>query len=126
MSTTTASAEIPVPRELLPAFRDNVRQDLELIGDKLKSAASVDDAEQLAEALSEAEAAIAAHRAFLVDDLDAYPAAAVSFAAVSVIEDAESRIADDHLSLDEAEFYVKRARTCQALRDHADAWATTA
>ena len=61
----------------------------------------------------------AAYRAFAFD-ADTYPAAAVALAVKEAIEDAESRISDDHLTVDEAEFYIKRVRTYEALLGSAD------
>ena len=115
MSTTTAPAEIPVPRDLLPAFRENVKNSIEMLADSLKSAIT-DDEPELEDICDEIHLALMAHRAF-ARDADAYPADLVRLAAGYVIADAASRITDDGLTVDEAEFYVRRVRACEALRE---------
>lgn len=78
----------------------------------------------LTEQQSDVERVGAAYRAFALD-ADTYPAAAVALAARAAraaIADAESRISDDHLSVAEAEFYIKRVRTCEALLECDAEW----
>lgn len=112
MSTTTApAAEIDVPRELLPALRENIRSELTMYGQSLDER---DDAEAFDESCDRIERLIAARRA-LTEDADTYPVIAVRHAAMVTIRDAESRIQDDPLSVEETKFYVDRVRVCEAL-----------
>ncbi|MEA2190743.1 MAG: hypothetical protein QOI73_864 [Solirubrobacteraceae bacterium] len=113
MSTITAPAEIEVPRDLLPTLRENVRLGLEMLADSLSHA--VCNHEPIDDICHELELALAAHRAF-AHDADAYPADAVCFAVRYTIQDARSRIAEDHVSVDEAELLVGRIRACEALQ----------
>ena len=113
MSTTTAPAEIPVPRDLLPVLRKSVERALQYLALANRPGCVVTH-EELERFCADVERVGAAWRAFALD-ADAYPAAAVAIAVKEAIEYAESCIADDQLSVDEAEMYVKRVRACEKL-----------
>ena len=103
------SSTIAVPADLVAAMRDNMKVALPLdgfdSGDAVdKVLAACDEIQRLADVL----------RALSVE-ADAYPREAVRVAAIETIEDAGSRISDDHLTVDEAEFYIDRIRACEAL-----------
>lgn len=107
---STNSQQIPVPADLLPELRTNLAQALVLLGDDLAHA----DVDGLDAPCDEIARTIAAHRA-LQADADTYPRDAVALAAAHTIDDAASRIADDDLTVDEAEFWVRRVRECEAV-----------
>lgn len=105
------STQVPVPSDLLDALRENVKSELESLANSLSNEVADDRFE---EALDELTRAIAVHRA-LAAEAEAYPGDAVRCAATYTISDAKCRIADDPLSVDEAEFYVGQVRMCEAL-----------
>ena len=115
--STTAPADIPVPRDLLPVLRENVERALQYLA-LANRPSGVITREQLEQFCADVERVSAAWRAFTVD-ADTYPAAAVALAIKETIADAKSRISDDCLSVDEAEELVARVRGCEKLREMA-------
>lgn len=100
---------VKVPAELLPVLRESLRSDLAMYGQSLD-----ENSEQFDADCDKIERAITARRA-LAEDNDAYQSGAVHFAAIAAIRDGESRIANDALSVDEAELCVRQVRACERL-----------
>lgn len=124
MSTTTP--EIAVPADLLPVMRERVLAELEHENGQLSHSICVCDTERdIDDACERLESVIAAYRV-LKANAAGYPADVVEMAAQLVIEDATSRIADDHLSVDEAVAAIALVRAAETLRATIDQQAVTA
>ena len=118
---------IAVPADLLTLIRERVLVNLGSAGDVLEHAAWADPSsiDEIDEVCKRVEGLIAARRVFAAD-ADGYPVDMVAIAVDWVISDAESRIAHDGLSVDEAEVMVRRTRRCEGLRTAIEQSAVTA
>ena len=116
MSTSTSTG-IAVPADLLTLIRERALVELGSVGDVLERAAwaSTPSVAEIDEVCKRVEGLIATRRVFAAD-ADGYPVDMVAIAVDWVISDAESRIAHDGLSVDEAEAMVRRIRRCEGLR----------
>jgi len=126
MSTSTSTG-IAVPADLLPHIRERALVELGSVGDVLERAAwaSTPSVAEIDEVCKRVEGLIATRRVFAAD-ADGYPVDMVAIAVDWVISDAESRIAHDGLSVDEAEVMVRRTRRCEGLRTAIEQSAVTA
>ena len=128
MSTSTStSTEIAVPADLLNLIRERALVELGSVGDVLEHAAwaSTPSIDEIDEVCKRVEGLIATRRVFAADG-DGYPVDMVAVAVDWVISDAASRIANDGLSVDEAEVMVRRIRRCEDLRSAIEQSAVTA
>jgi len=117
MSTTTTSpAEIEIPADLLATLRDETHREMEKAADALNDATHrLEGADDLEAAIEQMEHVIAARRALATDAAE-YPCELVSLALGYTISEYESRIADDHPTVEQAEHWVRLVRECEALQ----------